>query len=66
VERRPEHGLDFIAAAATATATAAAADGWTLVAEPNGFRCAVHESARLLSVDVLHDESDAQAALPGS
>jgi hypothetical protein len=36
-------GLDFIAASP--------AGGWTLVAEPNGFRCSFEESARLLSQD---------------
>jgi hypothetical protein len=34
-------GLDFIAATG--------AGGWTLIAEPNGFRCSTEESARLLS-----------------
>jgi hypothetical protein len=34
-------GLDFIAATS--------ADGWTLIVEPNGFRCSREESAGLLS-----------------
>jgi hypothetical protein len=34
-------GLDFIAAADVG--------GWTLIVEPNGFRCSTEESARLLS-----------------
>ena len=34
-------GLDFIAATSV--------DGWTLIAEPNGFRCSTDESAALLS-----------------
>ena len=36
-------GLDFIAATS--------ADGWTLIVEPNGFRCSSEEAARLLSPD---------------
>jgi hypothetical protein len=34
-------GLDFIAATSV--------DGWTLIVEPNGFRCSSEESARVLS-----------------
>ena len=36
-------GLHFIAASDLG--------GWTLIAEPNGFRCSTEESARLLSAD---------------